>query len=67
MAFDIKNRWDDTIVYHSELTLDLRAAVLEALDRGANLRWANLSRPKNSNRPFVPVAGPRSSKATPAL
>ena len=43
MAFDIKNRWDDTIVYHSELTLDLRAAVLEALDSGANLSDAYLS------------------------
>jgi len=42
MAFDIKNQWDD-IVYHSELTLDLRAAVLEANLREADLRWADLS------------------------
>ena len=43
MSFDILNRWTRAIAYHSESASDVRAAVLEAINSGADLREADLS------------------------
>ena len=42
MAFHIKSWRSGAVLHSSESAADLRAAVLEALDSGADLRGANL-------------------------
>src|SRR6185312_11036872 len=43
MSITIKSRWDDTVLYVAENASDVRQALTEAAQNGANLRGANLS------------------------
>jgi uncharacterized protein DUF5758/pentapeptide repeat protein len=40
---DIKNRWTDAVLFHSDTAQNIREALAEALRKGADLSGANLS------------------------